>query len=99
MFRQIFISKYSKKEQKIYVILCRIISQNVKLAGQFTVIFWWCDLADGRFLVPEPEYSVQGHASATITHAAAHKAHILYIPDKTYVSLEYIIYGLKCRRG
>ena len=41
-------------------------SQNVKLAGQFTVIFWWCDLADGRFLVPEPEYSVQGHASATL---------------------------------
>ncbi len=49
--------------------------------------------------VPEPEYSIKGHASATITHAAAHKTHILYIPDKTYVSLEYIIYGLKCRRG
>ena len=26
--------------------------------------------------VPEPEYSVQGYASATVSHAAAHKAHI-----------------------
>ena len=26
--------------------------------------------------VPEPEYSVQGYASATVSHAAAHKVHI-----------------------
>ncbi len=57
-------------------------SQNVKLAGQFTVIFWWCDLADGRFLVPEPEYSIQGHAPTTLTHAAAHKAIYLMFQNK-----------------
>ncbi len=26
--------------------------------------------------MPEPEYSVQGYASATLSHAAAHKAHM-----------------------
>ena len=26
--------------------------------------------------MPEPEYSIQGHASATITHTTAHKAHM-----------------------
>ncbi len=49
--------------------------------------------------MPEPQYSIQGYASATITHAAAHKAHILYIPDKTCVLLEYIIYGLYVSAG
>jgi len=34
-------------------------------------VFVWID---GRTVsVPEPEYSVQGYASATSNHAAAHK--------------------------
>ncbi len=32
--------------------------------------------------VPEPEYSVQGYASATVSHAAAHKARYLMFQNK-----------------
>ncbi len=32
--------------------------------------------------VPEPEYSVQGYASATMSHAAAHKARYLMFQNK-----------------
>ena len=39
-----------------------------------------CGLGDGRFSVPEPEFSIQGYASATSSHAAAHKAHISLNP-------------------
>ncbi len=38
--------------------------------------------------VPEPEYSIKGHASATITHAAAHKAHILLYSGTQNLSSE-----------
>lgn len=30
----------------------------------------------GRFHVPEPEYSIKGHASSTSAHVAAHKANM-----------------------
>jgi len=40
---------------------------------QLSCVLW---MTDG-FCVPEPEYSIQGHASATISHVAAHKAHML----------------------
>ena len=81
-------------------ILCiEILAAPIEVRGlKFPVILCFC-MVHGRFLMPEPQYSIQGHVLTTLTHAAAHKAHILYIPDKTYVSLEYIIYGLKCRRG
>jgi len=32
--------------------------------------------------VPEPEFSVKGHASATLTHATAHKARYLMFQNK-----------------
>jgi len=32
--------------------------------------------------VPEPEYYIKGHASATLTHAAAHKARYLMFQNK-----------------
>ena len=37
--------------------------------------------------VPEPEYSVQGYASATLSHATAHKAHISPKNPLGYVGL------------
>jgi len=42
------------------------------------VILYWCFLWIGGLTVsvPEPEYSVQGYAPATISHAAAHKVRI-----------------------
>ncbi len=41
---------------------------NLQLSG--VGVDWW------TVSVPEPEYSVQGYASATISHAAAHKVRI-----------------------
>ena len=37
-------------------------------------MFVW--IGRGTVSVPEPEYSVQGYASATSSHATAHKARI-----------------------
>ena len=51
------------------------------------VIFCWCRTG-GRFLMPEPQYSIQGHASATLTHATAHKAHMPQ--QKLTFPLEYM---------
>ena len=46
---------------------------NLQLSGVcvFVRAGWW------TVSVPEPEYSVQGYASATVSHAAAHKARYL----------------------
>ena len=42
--------------------------------------------------VPEPEYSVQGYASATMSHAAAHKARYLMFQNKLafFCSIKYL---------
>ena len=51
---------------------------NLQLSGVFV---------DRRTVhAPEPEYSVQGYASATVSHAAAHKARYLMLQNK----LEFI---------
>jgi len=46
------------------------------------VSIFWGVMDDGRFTVPEPEYSVKGHAPATMSHAAAHKARYLMLQNK-----------------
>jgi len=39
--------------------------------------------------MPEPEYSIQGYASATSSHAAAHKARYLMFQNKLTFILEH----------